>query len=208
MEVDRSGILGILIHQRWSRQDLLSDGRWGVIDGFKVFALCMDKGHTGAEMVRLQQKQCEEIWIALPFPCPWSPQIWEPSGRLWLFVLNGSRRGLERQSWSLSSRCETDILYLTGASSRACYWSPFGTSWRKEATGGGGLGLGTPVLGLPSPLEWQHPDQASQRHLHQVRADMDLGAGVPRGPSRPRCLPHSEATSLCLDIYYILIVSS
>ena len=53
VEVDRRGIPGILIYQRWSRQDLLSDGRWGVTDGFKVFALCMDKGHTGAEMVRL-----------------------------------------------------------------------------------------------------------------------------------------------------------
>ena len=53
----------------------------------------------------------------------------------------------------LSSHCVTDIVYLQRASIRGRSWGPFGTPWRKEATGGGGLGLGTLALGLSSPLE-------------------------------------------------------
>lgn len=34
VEVGRCGILGILIFQRWNRQDLLSDGMWVVTDSF------------------------------------------------------------------------------------------------------------------------------------------------------------------------------
>jgi len=64
---------------------VLRDGRWRVTDGFKVFALCTEKGHVGAEGLRLQENQCEEMWIAFPFPTPRSSQIWVPSGRLQFF---------------------------------------------------------------------------------------------------------------------------
>lgn len=49
---------------------------------------------------------------------------------------------------SLSSPlcCVSDILYLNHAPIRGRSWCLFGTSWRKEENGGGGLGLGIPGL--------------------------------------------------------------
>ena len=94
----------------------------------------------------------EPVWgdvDSLPLP---HPTVVSDLGALWKasVFLNCSWWGLILGA--LLTLCNWHCL-SPGSSIRGLSWGPFGTPWRKEATGGGGLGLGTLILGLSSPLE-------------------------------------------------------
>lgn len=111
---------------------------------------------------------------------------------------------------SLSSPlcCVSDILYLNHTPIRGCSWCLFGTSWRKEESGGGGLGLGTPGLRGPLAPGMAVPRPGSPEVPPLGRGSCgpgDWGVWSPIALSHPMCSPCSKGPSLCFELCTLFI---